>query len=117
MEDLVMPKKYERIRNLREDKDISQTIIANYLNVNQKTYSRYETGEAEPAINTVRTLASYFNVSLDWLAGNSEIKDPHINSNNLLNLYNSLSNNQKEQVFTFINYLIFMNNTNLIKNL
>ena len=36
---------YERIRQLREDKDLSQTYMAKMLNVNQRTYSRYETGE------------------------------------------------------------------------
>ena len=107
----------ERLKQIRKECNKTQRDVAEHTKITCATLSRYETGEAEPAINTVRTLASYFNVSLDWLAGNSEIKDPHINSNNLLNLYNSLSNNQKEQVFTFINYLIFMNNTNLIKNL
>jgi len=54
-------------------------------------------------------LANFFNVSLDWLAGNSEIKDPNINSNRLLELYNSLSSEHKIQVFTFINYLKYLN--------
>ena len=36
---------YKRIRNLREDKDLTQRELANYLNVSQKSYSRYERGE------------------------------------------------------------------------
>ena len=36
---------YKRIRDLREDKDLTQKDLANYLNVSQKSYSRYERGE------------------------------------------------------------------------
>ena len=72
-----MPKKYERIRNLREDKDISQTIIANYLNVNQKTYSRYETGEHSIPIETLIKLAGFHSTSIDYLVGLTNTKEPY----------------------------------------
>lgn len=100
-----------RLKQLRkENGNVSQEDVAKSININRTTMSRYESGDMEPSINMVVDLAKYFGVSLDWLAGYSEIKDPYITSNNLLILYNSLSTEYKVQAFNYLQYLSFINN-------
>jgi len=60
---------YQRIRDLREDNDKSQKDIAGLLKTTQPQYARYETGERELPMHHFITLARYYNVSLDYLAG------------------------------------------------
>ena len=68
---------FERIRNLREDRDIKQREIAEYLCVSQNTYSQYETGAiALSAENAVR-LAQYYSTSVDYLLGLTDEKKPY----------------------------------------
>ena len=60
---------YQRIKDLREDSDKSQLYIANLLGVSQQHYSMYERGERELPMHHFITLAKFYNVSLDYLAG------------------------------------------------
>lgn len=60
---------YQRLRDLREDADMSQTEIAEVLGLLQQQYSKYETGKRELPMHHFITLARYYNVSLDYLAG------------------------------------------------
>ena len=60
---------YQRLRDLREDKDLTQKDIAALLNTTQPQYARYETGERELPMHHFITLAKFYNVSLDYLAG------------------------------------------------
>ena len=60
---------YQRIKDLREDKDKSQKEIASLLEISQQYYSLYENGERELPMHHFITLAKYYNVSLDYLAG------------------------------------------------
>ena len=64
----------ERIRSLREDKDLTQTDVANLLNIGQKTYSDYELGKTRIPLDSMLILAKYYNVSMDYLCGISGIK-------------------------------------------
>ena len=52
---------YRRIRELREDHDLTQVYLANLLNVNQRTYSRYETGEHEISLDSLTKIADFYN--------------------------------------------------------
>ena len=64
-----------RIKDLREDKELKQETIANLLNCKQQTYSRYETGEITIDIYRLKTLALFYNTSIDYLIGlTDEIK-------------------------------------------
>lgn len=65
-----------RIRNLREDSDKTQQEIATYLGTSQTMYARYERGANEMPIRHLIKLAKYYNVSLDYLCGLSDIKSP-----------------------------------------
>ena len=62
-------KKFERIRNLREDKDLTQQQMADHLNITQRTYSRYENGERSIPIETLIEIANYHDTSIDYLLG------------------------------------------------
>lgn len=104
----------KRLKQLRIESNKTQEEVSKKIKITRATLSRYEKGEMEPPITTVMDLASFFNVSLDWLAGNSEIRDPNINSSKLLELYNSLPSEYKIQVFTFINYLKYLNDKNSV---
>ena len=56
-----------RLKQIRKAKGISQLKLAMDLHTNQNTISRYETGEREPGIRELISLADYFNVSVDYL--------------------------------------------------
>lgn len=58
-----------RIKDLREDADLSQREIANILHMHRTTYVRYETEKREIPLNIAILLAQYYGVSLDYLAG------------------------------------------------
>ena len=66
--------KYRRIRDLREDKNMNQTQIANYLGMSQTGYSKYETGENDIPTSILIKLARFYNTSIDYLLG--ETDDP-----------------------------------------
>ena len=62
----------ERIRALREDRDLTQTFIAGLLHVGQKTYSDYELGRTRIPLDSVMILAKYYDVSMDYICGVSD---------------------------------------------
>lgn len=66
---------YRRIRDLREDKDLSQTQVANMLGMSQTGYSKYETGENDIPTQVLIKLARFYNTSIDYLLGETDIKD------------------------------------------
>ena len=60
---------YQRLRDLREDADQKQAEIAEILGISRQHYSLYERGDRELPMHHFVTLAKYYNVSLDYLAG------------------------------------------------
>ncbi|CCZ17444.1 dNA-binding helix-turn-helix protein [Clostridium sp. CAG:780] len=66
---------YERIRNLREDKDLTQKQIGELLNMSQTGYNQYEIGKNDIPTNILIKLAKFYNTSIDYLLGlTDEIK-------------------------------------------
>jgi len=65
---------YENIRNLREDSDKRQQDLADYLNVKQTTYSKYELGRINVPVEVFIKLADYYDVTIDYLVGRSKEK-------------------------------------------
>lgn len=59
----------ERIRGLREDKDLTQKQIADSLGIEQNSYSQYETGRRPMPIDYLIALCKYYNVSADYILG------------------------------------------------
>lgn len=65
---------YQKMRDLREDHDLSQQDVAKLLNVSQATYSRYESGVLDiPSISLIK-LADYYKVSVDYILGRTDKK-------------------------------------------
>lgn len=57
------------LKSLRKEKKQTQTEVAKALNISQRAYSNYENGEREPSVDTLISMAEYFNVPLDILVG------------------------------------------------
>ncbi len=68
---------YSRIRNLRNDKDLSQTQMAELLEMSQTGYSKYETGENDIPTNILIKLAYIHNTSIDYLLGLTNEIEPY----------------------------------------
>ena len=64
----------QRIRDLREDSDYTQESIAKLLNVNQRTYSRYENGEHAIPLKILSFLADFYETSVDYLIGRTDVR-------------------------------------------
>lgn len=65
-----------RMRDLREDSDKTQQVIADYLNMHRSVYRRYESGERETPAWVVVKLANYYKVSTDYLLGRTDDPTP-----------------------------------------
>ena len=65
---------FPNIRNLREDNDKKQQELADYLNVKQTTYSKYELGKINIPIEVFIMLADYYDVSIDYIVGRAPKK-------------------------------------------
>jgi transcriptional regulator with XRE-family HTH domain len=68
---------YERIRGLREDKDITQAQMAKLLNIHQTTYSDYELGNLNIPVPILSKIADYFGTSIDFLVNRTNKKTPY----------------------------------------
>ena len=67
----------ERIRGLREDKDMNQTQLAKAIQSTQKTISNWEKGYSEPSIEMIKALCIYFGVSADYIIGLTNNPEPN----------------------------------------
>ena len=64
----------QRIRELREDNFLTQQKIADVLHIGQRTYADYESGKTRIPIDSIIVLAQFYNVSMDYITGASDIK-------------------------------------------
>ena len=78
---------YPRIRALREDNDLSQTMVAKMLDMSQTGYSKYETGENDISPALLTKLAYFYDTSVDYLLGITDSKDPGQRAASQLELY------------------------------
>lgn len=68
---------YQRLRDLREDRDLNQQTLADLLNVSQTTYSRYESGTLDiPSVSLIK-LAKFYGTSIDYLLGLTDNRKPY----------------------------------------
>ena len=63
-----------RIRDLREDSDLTQSQVAEYLHIKQNTYCQYESGRRQIPIEMIISLARFYNVSTDYILGVTNVK-------------------------------------------
>ena len=66
-----------RIKDLREDNDLPQRELAEYLHIKQNTYSQYENGQRQLPIEILIALAKYYNTSTDYILGLTNEKKPY----------------------------------------
>ena len=66
---------YQRIRMLREDRQLTQKQVAKMLGMSQTGYSKYETGENDIPTAILIKLARFYDTSIDYLLGETECKD------------------------------------------
>lgn len=65
----------DRLKQLRNEKNLTQEELAKYIGTTRATLASWETGRREPDMETLRKLSDYFNVTLDWLIGNTDIRN------------------------------------------
>lgn len=68
---------YERIKNLREDHDLTQQELAKMLHCTQACYSNYEMGKRDVPTAVLTKLADYYQTSTDYLLGRTQEKKPY----------------------------------------
>ena len=90
---------FYRLKDCREDKDLSQNDVAKLLNIDQRVYSNYETGKRKIPINHLITLAIFYNTSLDYLVGLTNefappkrVKNYEKNNFNIIFIFNIVFN-------------------------
>lgn len=107
----------KRIAELRKNAHLNQVGLAMKLNVSQKMISAYESGTHQPSIDTLIRMSEIFNVSVDYIIGNSDIKCPADsfskiglteNEIKLLDIYKKLGREKQQQaigiIFALLNY-------------
>lgn len=102
---------YQRIRDLREDADKTQTEIAKYLGTTAQYYGKYESGERELPFARAIQLAVYYGVSLDYLAGLTNEKSLKkgaltVDQLKLCSIYDALSEKNKGKLELFAGQLL-----------
>jgi len=68
----------EILRQLRTEKNLSQKDVADAIGVDRTTYTKYETGKSQPDFVTIQKLAEFYSVSVDYLLGRTDIRNPYI---------------------------------------
>ena len=66
-----------RIKDLREDADLTQQELADYLHIKQNTYSQYENGHRQIPLEILIALAKYYQTSTDYILGLTDNKTPY----------------------------------------
>ena len=66
-----------RIRDLREDRDLTQQVVSKAIDCDQSLYSKYERGEREIPLRVVYALAEYYGTSIDYLLGRTDEAEPY----------------------------------------
>lgn len=65
---------FHRIRDLREDADLTQSEISKHLNISQRAYSHYENGTRDIPTNLLIAIADFYDVSIDYLLDRTNVK-------------------------------------------
>ena len=100
-----------RLKELRKQQNVNQKSLAIKLDISQTTISTYETGVRNPDIKTLINLANFFNVSIDYLVGLSDIKRPMKQSDltneelEILYAYRQSNKTDKEKIKSYIDGL------------
>ena len=102
---------YTRIRDLREDKDLTQEQLCKKLYMHKTTYTNYEQGKHTVPLDFALTLADFYDVSLDYIAGRTQFKHSMYrealseDEQRLLDQYRRLTERSKGRVDQFVDQL------------
>jgi len=118
MKDSTIINDLSNLKRIREERRITQIKLSTDLGVSQELISRYEIGSSFPQPNMLIRLAQYFNCSVDYLLGLTDVstpikyllKDYKDNDYDFINKYNQLSNENKSHIDNYLSFLI--NNPN-----
>ena len=92
----------ERLKSLRKEAGLTQKEIADHFKTSPQSYAQWEKGLRSPSKESLEKLAQFFNVSTDYLLGNSELKNPEDQLSNVELLFRKTSKNMTpEQKETF----------------
>ena len=102
---------YQRIRDLREDSDLTQQELCERLQMHKTTYTNYEQGKHTVPLDFALTLADFYDVSIDYIAGRTQFKHSMYreglseDEQRLLEQYRRLSERSKGRVDQFVDQL------------
>ncbi len=103
---------YPRLKDLKEDADLKQSDIAKIINMSDKQYARYERGETDVPLQVAISLANFYKVSLDYIAGRTNDKRGLTRSElseketELIKKYRSLSENGKGKILERLDIIL-----------
>ncbi|MCL1858158.1 MAG: helix-turn-helix domain-containing protein [Oscillospiraceae bacterium] len=95
-----------KLRELRENKNVTQSEIAEYLKITRSAYSQYESGKRQMNYDTLCLLSDYFAVSIDYLLGKYETNPMLVNKkeSHIIELYRLLDERGKSAVESMLNF-------------
>lgn len=101
----------QRLKQLRKQKKLTQTELANELNLSHGAIAMWETDKRQPDNETLIRLADFFGVSVDYLLGRSEEKTPPDDDlsegeKKLVELATYLTDEEREEIIKYIDYLV-----------
>ncbi len=103
------------LKALREEKGITQKRLAEKVNTSQQNIHRYESGLSEPGLETLKSLADFFETSIDYLLGNTDIRhkiesvqffDLNADEGELVEKYRRLGKNERSSVMNMVDTLL-----------
>ena len=74
---VIIMEQYRRIRDLREDRDMTQAQVGAALHISQRTYAYYESGQRMIPTSVLSALADLYHVSVDYLLGRTDCREPY----------------------------------------
>ena len=108
--------KMNNLRKLRENKNMTQIKLSTEIEVSQELISHFEIGKSKPNIENLLKIADYFHCSTDYLLERTDIptmskdlSNPNLEIINIIDKYNSLSQENKKHLITFLDYLCTIN--------
>lgn len=93
-----------KIKQLREENNLTQSELGEKLNISKATISKYETDKVEPSIPTLISMSKLFNVSIDFLVGNEENFETIAAHSD--DRTKNLTDEQKKQIDNFIDFIL-----------
>lgn len=99
----------QRLRELRKGNNISQKKLSNYLNFGYTAIANYESGRNQPSLDTVKKIAQYFNVTVDYLIGASDYprreQDITEKEAELLGIFRKINDDEKDALLKIVNLM------------